>query len=80
MKVELFEITADCTPIIFASEEAAGRAASAMARGMVATLSGSKLTYVPVEPLIRRIEIDVPRHAARLLACPGKTARKAVAQ
>lgn len=80
MKVELFEVTFGVTPVIFASNEAAGRAASAMARGMVATLSDSKLTYVPVEPLIRRIEIDVPRHAARLLACPGKTARKAVAQ
>lgn len=61
MKHELFEVTFDVTPVIFASEESAGRAAASMSRGMVAKLCNGKLTYAPVEPQVRRVVIDIPQ-------------------
>ena len=61
MKVEIFEVTADCTPMIFATEESAGRAAASLSRGMVAKLCDGKLTYAPIEPHVRRFVIDIPR-------------------
>ena len=61
MKHELFEVTFDVTPVIFASEESAGRAAASMSRGMVAKLCNGKLTYAMVEPQVRRVVIDIPQ-------------------
>lgn len=70
MKVELFEITADCTPVIFASEEHAAAAAAALARGMVARCGVGRLLYIPCEPNVRRVVIDMPARAAHWIQTP----------
>lgn len=76
MKVEIFEITADYTPVIFASEAHAAAAAAALSRGMVARCGNGHLLYVPCEPTVRRVVIDMPKKASQLL---GATRRPQLA-
>ena len=72
MKCEVFEVTFDCTPVIFGNAESAALAAAWMARGMVAVFGNGKLLYRQCEPTVRRVVIDVPRSARARLAGPAR--------
>ena len=76
MKVEIFEVTADYTPVIFASEAHAAAAAAALSRGMVAKCGNGHLLYISCEPVIRRVVIDMPKKASQRL---GATQRPQLA-
>ena len=70
MKVEIFEVTADYTPVIFASDEHAAAAAAALSRGMVARCGNGHLVYRPCEPTVRRVVLDMPKKISRQLGAP----------
>ena len=53
--------------MIFASDEHAAAAAAALSRGMVARCGNGHLVYRPCEPTVRRIVLDMPKKASRLL-------------
>lgn len=70
MKVEIFEVTFDVTPVIFASGDSAAAAAAALSRGMVAKCTNVSLLYTPCEPTVRRVVLDMPKKISRQLGAP----------
>ena len=78
MKVEIFEVTANYTPIIFASDEHAAAAAAVLSRGMVARCDNGHLVYRPCEPTVRRVVLDMPKKASRLLGATQRPQLPAV--
>lgn len=70
MKVEIFEVTCYVTPVIFASREQATAAAAALTYGMYAKYENGQLIYVPCEPRVRRVVLDVPKKTMQVLAAP----------
>lgn len=61
MKCEVFEVMVNMTPVIFANEDDAARAAAALTRGLTPHIRGDKQVYAPVEASVRLATLDLNR-------------------